>query len=124
MLDLSKVALQVAEEEMSEDPIMSRYRLSRDLDGYDPITRYIDKISLSGFEKYNDNADEVLKVVDSRLISDLIRFHFSVSALNAKYAPSNYGSQEQYYSKHLEMQKLYTKILADKKSEREEDEEY
>lgn len=126
MLDLSKIALQAAELEMLTDPIMAKYSFglsSRDLDGYEPLSRYTDKISLSGFERYNDNADEVLKVVDSSLIGDLIRFHFSVCGLNAKYVPSNYGSQEQDYDKHMEMQKLYAKILADKKSERYEDED-
>ena len=50
-------------------------------------------------------------------ICDYMRFNWYLSSLNGKYYPSNYGSQETSIEKHLEMNKVFAEIIANKMAE-------
>jgi len=122
MLELTKESLKKFEEDIKEESdnkerewlLKMRSFGENKHKGYDTLKRFADKMALSGRDRYNDDAEDVVKVVDSKLIADFIRFNYSVSHLNAKYAPSNYGSQSQEYGLHYDMLKTYRKIIIDK----------
>lgn len=87
--------------------------------GYENITSWIDKCRIDGTPYSHDSRRqpiELIKQVDSKEITDFVRFNQTISNLNAKYQPSNYGSQEQDYKLHLEMLRCYRECIKDKLS--------
>lgn len=85
--------------------------------GYPKINDYIDNLFIDG-KRYNRDSytcpESLLNSVQESEISDFIRFDESLSKLNAKYQPSNYGSQSVEIKLHLEMIKCYRDIIVNK----------
>lgn len=75
----------------------------------------------SGIE-YVDPADSFIDRIGIKDISDFISFNDGVSTLNAKYCPSNYGSQSQDHPLHYKMLTFYRNIIVSKLGSYEEPE--
>ncbi len=97
-------------------------------DAYETInlwTRSMFLTAKNGVLQSSEYADltEIINAVDSTLITDFIRFNRGVALINAKYYPSNYGSQDQDFKLHFKLNKLYRNILVDGINRWKEDED-
>lgn len=72
---------------------------------------------------YVDPIDAFIEKVGERSIIEFLSFNYGVSALNAKYFPSNYGSQWQDHALHYKMLSHYRNLIVNKISEYDEPEE-
>jgi hypothetical protein len=91
--------------------------------GQDTIGSWLSKALLDGKQTcdYSRNLGEVVDELDSKLLADFARFNCTVSRLNAKYCPSNYGSQDQDHKLHYDILKVYRGVIVDKIMEYEDD---
>lgn len=103
-----------------EDMVLS-WRGIEKYQGVPNLTEYMSKIVIDG-EKYPHGSSKLpiklLDMVNQKEISDMIRFNWTISTLNAKYQPSNYGSQDESILLHYEMLKAYRKVVKNKLTER------
>ena len=85
--------------------------------GYSNLTEYLKKCHIDG-TCYDFDASrqpkELLSTVTEKEIADFIRFFLTISHLNAKFQPSNYGTQDQDFKIHYEMLKCYRDCVKDK----------
>ncbi len=79
------------------------------------LSSYASEAHLDGKTKC-DYADlsEFVEKIESNLLSDFLRFYSSVSRLNGKYCPSNYGSQDQDLNFHYNINKVYRDVITNK----------
>lgn len=135
-IDLSikhtKLAIEEFEKQKTGDPEKD-FRLElmgiSKFNGYEHLTAYLKRCHIDGtiYDYSSRNLPkQLLSVVTEKEIADFIRFFNGVSRLNAKFQPSNYGSQDQDLKLHYEMLKVYRKSLQDKilKYSDEEDDFY
>lgn len=87
--------------------------------GQDTVGSWLSKSLLDGKATcdYNRNLGEVVESLDSKLLSDYARFNCTISRLNAKYCPSNYGNQDQDLRLYYDINKLFRSVVVDKVKE-------
>lgn len=71
-------------------------------------------------EKFIDKTELFIDKIGDKTIKEFFYFHRSLSTLNSKYFPSNYGSQSQDHVLHYKMLSLYRNIIVKKLSRYEE----
>jgi hypothetical protein len=83
--------------------------------GISSVNDYSRNMYLTGTttSEYADLSQLILNI-DGKIVADFIRFNIGVSRLNAKYTPSNYGSQDQDLELYYDMNRLYRNILLEK----------
>ena len=124
-IDLSiihtKLAIEEFEKSLTGDPTndfrLSLYGVTR-YKGYENLTAYLKRCHIDGTCDFDARKQpkELLKTVSENEIADFIRFFSTVSHLNAKFQPSNYGNQDQDLRLHLEMLRCYRHCIVDSMS--------
>lgn len=120
----TKLAIEKNNAEKLDDPreeMMRSWMGVKKYQGIPNITEYITKILIDGRGYSHDSRslpEDLLNKVDAKEIADMIRFNWSVSTLNAKYQPSNYGSQDDSIMFHYEMLKCYKSVVKTKLMDR------
>ncbi len=91
--------------------------------GQDTIGTWLSRSLLDGKSTcdYNRELGDVIDQLNSKLLADFARFNCTVSRLNAKYCPSNYGSQDQDHKLHYNILKVYRDVITEKLLEYEDD---
>lgn len=135
-IECTKLAIIDNESEKCDDPKLERFRMLcgvKKYQGVPNISDYCTNLTIDGGQYTYDSRNqpiELLKNVNNKEIGDMIRFNLSVSNLNAKYQPSNYGSQDESIMLHYDMLKCYREVIKNKLIDRldymdqEEVEEY
>jgi hypothetical protein len=123
----SKLAIEQFEKKLTGDPKedfrLSLYGVSR-YKGYENITSYLKRCHIDGSSYDFDSRrqpKELLNSVNPKEIADFVRFFSSLSELNGKFQPSNYGSQDQNLKLHLEMIRCYRESITERMSYWNED---
>jgi hypothetical protein len=125
-IDLSilhtKLAIEEYEKSKTGDP-KEDFRMSimgtPTYKGYPNITNYLNRCHIDGMSYVHDSRNqpkELLNTVSEKEVADFIRFFSTVSTLNGKFQPSNYGNQDQDLKLHLEMVKCYRSCIIDSMS--------
>jgi hypothetical protein len=119
-IECTKLAIEQDNANKLDDPreeMMRSWMGIKKYQGIPNITEYIDKILIDGKSHSRDSRSlpiDLINTVNAKEIGDMIRFNWSVSTLNAKYQPSNYGSQDDAIMFHYEMLKCYKSVVKTK----------
>lgn len=123
-IECTKLAIEQDNLNKLEDPreeMMRSWMGIKKYQGIPNISEYISKILIDGNSYSHDSRTlpiNLVNTVNAKEIGDMIRFNWSVSTLNAKYQPSNYGSQDDSIMFHYEMLKCYKSVVKEKLKER------
>ena len=119
-IECTKLAIEQDNANKLEDPkeeMMHSWMGIKKYQGIPNISEYLSKVLIDGKSYSHDSRSlpiDLINTVNAKEIGDMIRFNWSVSNLNAKYQPSNYGSQDDAIMFHFEMLKCYKSVVKTK----------
>lgn len=119
-IECTKLAIEQDNANKLEDPreeMMRSWMGIKKYQGIPNISEYLSKVLIDGKSYSHDSRSlpiDLINTVNVKEIGDMIRFNWSVSNLNAKYQPSNYGSQDDAIMFHFEMLKCYKSVVKTK----------
>lgn len=123
-IECTKLAIEQDNANKLEDPrdeMMRSWMGIKKYQGVPNISEYITKLLIDGKSYSHDSRSlpiDLINTVNAKEIGDMIRFNWSVSNLNGKYQPSNYGSQDDAIMFHFEMLKCYKSVVKTKLMDR------